>query len=78
VFHAQFDTSFGGIVGELFFIKSDEGNYISIPRERIKKIESKTGLLNKRVIVSTDNEQTYIIDNDMLSMKSILSALGEK
>ncbi|KUK90715.1 MAG: hypothetical protein XE04_1348 [Marinimicrobia bacterium 46_43] len=78
MFHAQFDTSVGGIVGELFFIKSDEGNYISIPRERIKKIESKTGLLNKRVIVSTDNEQTYIIDNDMLSMKSILSALGEK
>jgi hypothetical protein len=78
VFHAQFDTSVGGIVGELFFIKSDEGNYISIPRERIKKIESKTGLLNKRVIVSTDNEETYIIDNDMLSMKSILSALGEK
>lgn len=65
-------------MGELFFIKSDEGNYISIPRERIKKIESKTGLLNKRVIVSTDNEQIYIIDNDMLSMKSILSALGEK
>ena len=78
MFHAQFDTSVGGIVGELFFIKSDEGNYISIPRERIKKIESKTGLLNKRVIVSTDNEETYIIDNDMLSMKSILSALGEK
>lgn len=78
MFHAQFDTSVGGIVGELFFIKSDEGNYISIPRERIKKIESKTGLLNKRVIVSTDNEQIYIIDNDMLSMKSILSALGEK
>lgn len=78
MFHAQFDTSVGGIVGELFFIKSDEGNYISIPRERIKKIESKTGLLNKRVIVSTDNEETYIIDNYMLSMKSILSALGEK
>ena len=78
MFHAQFDTSVGGIVGELFFIKSDEGNYISIPRERIKKIESKTGLLNKRVIVSTDNEETYIIDNDMLSMKSILSALSEK
>ena len=76
MFHAQFDTSVGGIVGELFFIKSDEGNYISIPRERIKKIESKTGLLNKRVIVSTDNEETYIIDNDMLSMKSILSALS--
>lgn len=78
VFHAQFDTSVGGIVGELFFVKSDEGNFISIPREKIKKIEPKTGLLKKRVIVSTDNEQTYIIDNGMLSIKSILGALGEK
>ncbi len=75
VFHAHFDTSLKGVAEELFLIRSEKENFISIPRENIAKIDAKISLLNKRVILNTDNGNKYIIDNGMLPVQKILQAL---
>lgn len=78
VFHAQFDTSLGGVKEDLFFTSSDAGTFIAIPKENIREIEPKISFLNKRIVLSTDNDQKYVIDNGMLPVQSILDALNKQ
>jgi hypothetical protein len=78
VFHAQFDTSLGGVIGDLFFNASDAGTFITIPKENIREVEPKISFLNKRIVLSTDNDQKYVIDNGMLPVQSILDALSKQ
>lgn len=78
VFHAQFDTSFGGVIGDLFFHTSSAGTYITIPKEDIVAIEPVISLLNKRLILNTSNDQSYVIDNGMLPIQSMLDAFKKQ
>ena len=78
VFHAQFDTSIGGVIGDLFFHSSDAGTFITIPKENIIDIEPKINILNKRLVLSTDNDQKYVIDNGMLPVQSMLDAFKKQ
>ncbi len=75
VFHSQFDTSLKGVVGDLFFAGSDNHEFICIPFDNIREVYSKIRLLNKRVIIDTDNDQNFVIDNGMLPVQKIFDAI---
>lgn len=78
VFHAQFNTSLAGVIGDLFFHSSDAGTFITIPKEDIVAVEPVISLLNKRLILNTSNDQTYVIDNGMLPVQGILDAFKKQ
>ncbi len=78
VFHAKFDTSLQGVIGDLFFINTSEtGHLIAIPKEHISEIATKISFLNKRILLNTNDGQSYIVDNGMLPVENILHALSK-
>ncbi len=75
VFHSQFDTSLKAVMGDLFYTGQDNHEFISIPLENIREISPKISFLNKRLIIDTDNDQNFIIDNGMLPVQKMLDAM---
>ena len=75
IFHAQYNTSFAGLVTEALFYKFGDEGYIIIPRDQIQEVEKKTSLMNKRVILKLQNGQVHAIDNGILSVDKIIETL---
>jgi hypothetical protein len=68
------DTSASGVLKKLFFFRDTHG-YIAIPRERIRSIDRKSGLLNKRVRVTLDDGEAHVFDHGMLSIDAMAAAI---
>jgi hypothetical protein len=75
IFHAQFNTSFTGIVTEALFYKFGDEGYFIIPRDQIKSIDTKVSFLNKKVILTMNNGQINTIDNGALGIDKIVAVL---
>ncbi len=75
IYLSKFDTSLNAIFDKAFFRVIDEEQYLVIPREKIQNIKAKKSMLNKKVILGTDDNRELIIDYGMLSIDSIMKAL---
>lgn len=75
IFLSKFDTSLNSVINMAFFETFEDEQYMILPRENIKEIIPKKSMLNKRVTLVTNNNEEYIIDYGMLSIKAIVDAL---
>lgn len=75
LFEAQFDTSMDGLSDMLRMVYIDEKQFIEIERKNIKRVEERSGLLMKKVLLHTE-KGIHTIDNGVLSVKKIVSALS--
>jgi len=75
LFDAQFNTSVAGTLRELMVFKGTWG-YISIPKNRVQKVDIVSSLLKKKVVVTLDNGESHIFDYGMLSVQKIAEAIN--
>jgi len=77
LFKATFDTSAVGALKELIIYKDTHG-YLVIPKNRIKSVAKKSGLLKKQVLVTLDNGDVHTFDYGMLSIEKLAAAIEKK
>jgi len=77
LFDAKFDTSFSGAFRELIVYKGSWG-YVAIPKNRIKSVEVRSRLLNKKVVVTLDDGSVHTFDYGMLGVQKIADAINQR
>ncbi len=77
VFLAKFSTSLLGAIRELIVYKGDWGT-LSIPKEKIRKVDIAGGLLKKKVVLTLADGSVHTLDYGMLNVDKIAEAVGQK
>ena len=76
LFDAKFDTSFSGIIEEAMFIKHGSEGYISVPKDRISKVEIVKKGLQKNVVVTLDTGAEHTFNYGVMKVDKIAEAIG--
>ncbi|MHB8054640.1 MAG: hypothetical protein ACYDH3_05285 [Candidatus Aminicenantales bacterium] len=77
LFLAKFATSLGGAIGELIVYKGDYG-FLSIPKDRIQKVDVVGGFLKKRVEITLTDGSIHTLDYGLLNVQNIAEAIRKK
>ena len=78
LYDAKFDMSFWGLLEESLFYKTGSEGYLTIPKSRIVKIETKKSFIKKQIIITIDNGQVHTFDYGMLNIDKIVEAIEQK
>lgn len=78
LYNAKFDVSFSGMIEEALFCKTGSEGYLTIPKDRITKIETKKSFIKKQIIITIDNGQVHTFDYGMLNIDKIVEAVEQK
>ena len=76
LFDAKFDTSFTGIIEETMFIKHGSEGYISIPKDRISKVEIVKKGIQKNVAVTLDTGAVHTFNYGVMKVDKIADAIA--
>lgn len=77
-YDAKFDVSAKGIIEEALFIKFGSEGYLTIPKDRIAKVETKISFIKKQIIITLDNGQVHIFDYGMLNIDKLAEAVSQR
>jgi hypothetical protein len=77
LFDAKFNTSFSGVLRELIVFKGSWG-FVSIPKDRIKNVETQSGILKKKVLITLDNGNTHTLDYGLLAVQKLADAIKQR
>jgi hypothetical protein len=77
LFDAKFDTSLTGTLRELVVVGGSYG-YLSIPKERISSVDTKSSMLKKKVEVTLDDGSVHVFDYGMLSVAKVSEAIQQR
>jgi hypothetical protein len=75
LFNARFDTSLSGIIEEAMFIKHGSEGYISIPKDRISKVEIVKKGFQKNVVVTLDTGAEHTFNYGVMKVDKIAEAI---
>ena len=78
LYDAKFDVSVKGLLEESLFIKFGSEGYLTLPKDRISKIDTKKSFVKKQVIITLDNGQIHIFDYGMLNIDKLAEAIMQK
>ncbi len=58
--------------------QGDLGVYISIPKNRVQKVDVVSSLLKKKIVVTLNNGEAHTFDYGMLSVQKIAEAINAR
>ena len=77
LFDAKFDTSLSGTLVELVIVGGSHG-YLAIEKSAIRKVDVKSGMLKKKVIVTLEDGREHTFDYGMLSVAKVAEAIEQR
>lgn len=75
LFQARFDASPGGVLKELAPFRDTRG-LVSIPKERVRRVEKQGRVYRRQVAVTLDNDETHVFDRGLMGVDKLAAAIA--